>query len=222
MFVFPLVSLVLASTGFAASHHGRGGPVPGSALQNELPSTQTLLVAPNTSATYVTLGVGIQNYTCTAGNYTSIGALAKLFSISSLYGSPEFDTIQDCVYKTWVQDSNTDPLNDDVVDLIQNNFGLKLLGTHFFNEYNGSSDPEFDFTETTGVPSDYVIATKTASIPSPTNATDDVAWLFLTAVSGSLAKDVFRVETVGGQPPPSCASGSPVLTVPYVAKYWFF
>jgi hypothetical protein len=74
MFVLPLLSLLLATTGFAVPHHpGRGGgPVPSSVLQSELPSGQSVIVAPDTpSASNVAVGVGNQNYTCTsAGTYS--------------------------------------------------------------------------------------------------------------------------------------------------------
>ena len=73
MFVLPLLSLLLATTGFAVPHHPghSGGPVPGSVLQGELPSNQSVIAAPNTTASYVAVGVGNQNYTCTsAGNYS--------------------------------------------------------------------------------------------------------------------------------------------------------
>lgn len=73
MFVLPFLSLLLATTSFAAPpRHGRGGAsVPGSVLQSELPANQTVLVAPNSPALFVSVGVGIQNYTCTsAGNYS--------------------------------------------------------------------------------------------------------------------------------------------------------
>jgi hypothetical protein len=67
MFVLPLLPLLLATTGFAIprKHHGRGStPVPGSALQSELPSGQTALVAPDSTAIAVTVGAGNANYTC--------------------------------------------------------------------------------------------------------------------------------------------------------------
>ena len=69
MLALPLLSLLLATTCFAAPHHkGRNG-IPGSAM--DLPSNQVQLVAPTSMAKYVAVGVGIQNYSCTAGgNYS--------------------------------------------------------------------------------------------------------------------------------------------------------
>lgn len=73
MLALPLLPLLLATTGLAApSNRGFEDvpvPVPVSAL--DLPANQTLIVPPTTNPNYVTLGVGYQNYTCTAaGNYT--------------------------------------------------------------------------------------------------------------------------------------------------------
>ena len=73
MLALPLLSLLLATTGFAAPSSKKCDlsplPVPASALQ--LPADQTQLVRPDTDPNYVVIGVGNQNYTCTeSGNYT--------------------------------------------------------------------------------------------------------------------------------------------------------
>ena len=64
MLALSLLSLLLATTGFAAPHHRRGS-VPASALK--VPSNQTQLVVPTSAPKYVAVGVGNQNYSCTAG-----------------------------------------------------------------------------------------------------------------------------------------------------------
>lgn len=68
MLLVPLLSLLLATTGFAAPSR-KECFVPVTAL--DLPSNQTQLVRPNTAPNYVVLGVGNQNYSCTdSGTYT--------------------------------------------------------------------------------------------------------------------------------------------------------
>lgn len=64
--------------------------------------------------------------------------------------------------------------------------------------------PKWDFTSgaLAGHPSAFVVAAKAGDIPAPTGP-PDVDWLSLTNVSGSLATQVFRVNTVGGLPPAS-------------------
>ncbi|KAJ7208941.1 hypothetical protein GGX14DRAFT_566644 [Mycena pura] len=63
---------------------------------------QTGLIAPYTDPLFVTLGVGIQNYTCnsTTSNYASIGTVASLFDISCLRKS-DFTKVQTKALKTW-------------------------------------------------------------------------------------------------------------------------
>jgi hypothetical protein len=69
MLLVPLLSLLLATTGFAAPSRRKECFVPATAL--DLPSDQTQLVRPNTAPNYVVIGVGNQNYSCTnSGTYT--------------------------------------------------------------------------------------------------------------------------------------------------------
>jgi hypothetical protein len=73
MFVLPLLPLLLATSGFAIPRLQERDStlVPGSVLQSELPSGQTALVAPGTTAIAVSVSAGNQNYTCTsAGTYS--------------------------------------------------------------------------------------------------------------------------------------------------------
>ncbi|KAF7359913.1 hypothetical protein MVEN_00717200 [Mycena venus] len=41
-------------------------------------------------------------------------------------------------------------------------------------------------------------------------------------VAGDLASQVFRIDTVNGQPPTSCVAGSPPISVKYTSKYYLF
>ncbi|KAI9465663.1 hypothetical protein BJY52DRAFT_1241770 [Lactarius psammicola] len=218
MLALSLLSLLLATTGLAApSHKGRGG-VPASAL--ELPSNQTQLVPPTTAPKFVAVGVGNQNYSCTpGGNHTSIGAVAQLFDISTLFGEPEFSTIQDDAFGIWSSCPGTNPLEAGLAPRLSK-FGIKPLGQHVFVNFNGALSPKFDFTQATGNPNNFVVAAKTGDIPAPSSS--DVDWLELKRVDGGLADTVFRVNTRAGKPPPTCLPGSNPITVKYVAVYWLF
>jgi len=66
-----------------------------------------------------------------------------------------------------------------------------------------------------------VVAAGVGNIPSP-DGTNDVTWVQLKKVQGDLADSVYRVETVGGQPPSSCTAGSQPVSIKYTAQYWFF
>lgn len=69
MFALSLLSLALAVPALAAPAKTSGCSIPASVLQ--VPSGQTLLVAPTVAPSFVALGVGVQNYTCSAaGTYT--------------------------------------------------------------------------------------------------------------------------------------------------------
>ncbi|KAH8996281.1 hypothetical protein EDB92DRAFT_1589808 [Lactarius akahatsu] len=219
MFALPLLSLLLATMAFAAPSHKGRDAVPASALK--LPSGQTQLVAPTTAPKFVAAGFGNQNYSCTAGgNYTSIGAVAQLFDISPLFGTPEFSTIQDDGFAIWSSCPSTDPFEKGLAPRLSEKFRIKPLGQHIFINFNGALSPKFDFTQTTGNPDNFVVAVKAGNIPAP--ASQDVDWLELKKVDGGLADLVFRVDTKAGKPPSTCTPGSGPITVKYAAAYWFF
>jgi len=51
-----------------------------------------------------------------------------------------------------------------------------------------------------------------------------VAWLKLCALdgNGTVLKEVYRVQTAGGNPPESCVGMPSAFEVPYAAQYWFY
>ncbi|KAJ6616847.1 hypothetical protein B0H10DRAFT_2035942 [Mycena sp. CBHHK59/15] len=85
--------------------------------------------------------------------------------------------------------------------------------------------PIWDFTSTgkfAGNSSAYVIGAKVGDIPAPASPSTNVDWLALNNVQGSLASKIFRIDTVGGQPPASCVAGSAPISVKYTAKYYLY
>jgi hypothetical protein len=99
-----------------------------------------------------------------------------------------------------------------------------ILGFHFFAA-NGT--PVFDLN-TVG---EILFSKKIADIKAPANAsrgpegTGAVDWLALTAIEGSVGlQEVFRVDTVGGNPPMNCKGymAGDVLSIPYSAGYHFY
>jgi hypothetical protein len=101
----------------------------------------------------------------------------------------------------------------------------QLLGQHFFiqNTTGGGISPVWDFRASAfaGNPNAFVVAAEAGDTPAPTSA-GDVDWLSLVGLQGGLATQVFRVETKGGQPPASCASGSAPITVKFTTQYWLY
>jgi len=178
-----------------------------------------LPVPTDSKPTYVALGVGVQNYTCTAaGNFTSAGAVAKLYDISCLQGNSGFATLQDKAVAT----------SDRGLSLIE---GLLagttiFLGDHFFvSNPTGAAgiSPDFDFRAgiKKGDPNGFVILKKTGDVPSASSKNVDLLALDALPGFGTLAKHVFRMDTALGQPAATCTPGS-TTSVKYAAKYFFF
>ncbi|TBU44734.1 hypothetical protein BD309DRAFT_861645 [Dichomitus squalens] len=192
------------------------------------PSNQTTLVAPSGEPNFLGLAFGVQNYTCSnADTYTSIGAVAEIIDVSCIASTSEFSTIQNDLYTVWTQ---LVPVSiQTVIDTFHQLNTPIILGQHFFqpNPVTGSGlSPVWDFRSNprfAGNGNAYVLGAVNGSIPSPTDPTDDVAWLHVVNVQGDLANEIFRYDTVGGQPPTSCTSGNDTdISVKYVAKYAFY
>jgi len=198
-----------------------------------LPSTGSSTDLPSTNNTvkFVAVGRGIQNYTCTGANATpvALGAIAVLFDYTSIATSneTELNTLPGLAV-----DVPFDPFTPTPTSLA----GLPeatVLGHHFFA---ADATPTFNLT---GAPSAdgngnmILFAAKTASVSAPAGAplgpdgTGAVAWLQLeakTTVPAEISvgvKEVYRVETAGGNPDLVCLDSN-VMTIDYAAEYWFF
>jgi len=186
--------------------------------QIQLPPDQTALSVPaGQTPRFVTLGVGVQNYSCSStGTFTSTGALATLFDVSCLAGYP--DVLAEI--PEIVEDANGSIAG---LTKLLGRTPLKL-GQHLFiinPVTNSGIVPRFDFSSSQHDSNAFVDATKTGGIPAPNDPANNVDWLQLTGFLGDLAKTVFRVNTNGGQPATSCAQGQ-TASIPYAAIYWFF
>ncbi|KAJ7668944.1 hypothetical protein B0H17DRAFT_857412, partial [Mycena rosella] len=182
-----------------------------SAAVMDLPAGQTQLVSPASAPLSVLLGVGIQNYTCssTTLTYATIGAVASLSDISCLIGTSEFATVQTTAYTGW---------SAAAAGTSAASFGSKfgpVLGSHYFvTSPSGTGiSPKWDFT------SAFVIGAKVGDIPAPTSPAANVDWLALNNIEGTLANQIFRIDTVNGQPPASCVAGSDPISVKYYYLY---
>ncbi|KAJ7308774.1 hypothetical protein DFH08DRAFT_900066 [Mycena albidolilacea] len=227
MFSFQLLS-TLASTALlvsAAPSLPKAAGCDTSAATLSLPANQTQLVAPTTAPLFVALGVGVQNYTCTAATlkYASVGAVASIFDISCIDKTPAFATIQTTAFNAWsAAPAGVSP------DTVGGKIGAAtLLGYHYFVPAPSGTglSPKWDFTSTgkfAGNSTAFILAAKAGDILAPTDSATNVDWLALNNVQGSLASKVFRVDTVNGQPPTSCVAGSADISVKYTAKYYLY
>jgi len=191
----------------------------------QVPANQTQLIAPTYAPNFIGIGVGTQNYTCNAtdSTYALVGALAEIFDCSCLYGTAAFESAPTTVYDAW--SASTGITVQDVITTLRLTHDPAVLGQHYYvpNPVGSGLSPKWDFTSsgmTAGKPNAYVTGAKIGDLPSSNSSNIDD--LMVKAVKGGLAKEVFRVETNGGQPPKQCGTGDSNITVKYSAQYWFF
>ncbi|WWC87564.1 uncharacterized protein L201_002454 [Kwoniella dendrophila CBS 6074] len=176
-----------------------------------------LTVPNNERVSRISVGRGIQNYTCTQGNYVSAGALANLFDVSCVY-----------TMSANIIDSKTvDKLLPQVAySALSYPYSgqLPIAIHHEFVDTPGSStagsiSPKFY----TSIGTENVIVKKINGVNDPINPSINVPWLQLGALEnqGTLSKSVFRLNTYKGQPPSSCTKEGEQLSVEYAAMYWF-
>ncbi|KAJ7124313.1 hypothetical protein C8R44DRAFT_734821 [Mycena epipterygia] len=216
------VSLLVSAGPPLIARHGR---CDASRAVMDLPPNQTALVSPATPPIFVMLGVGIQNYTCTSATSTfaSIGAVASLFDLSCLDTKPVFSNIQTHAFNIWDKASPKTTANS-IGRLVD---APTLLGFHYFiNSPTGTGlSPVWDFRSKgafAGNATAFVVGAKVGDILAPSDPATNIDWLALTNIEGDLASNIFRIDTVGGQPPTSCVPGSDPISVKYTAKYYLF
>ena len=138
--------------------------------------------------------------------HRSIGTVAQLFDMTSLYGTSEFLQIQVDAYDIWSDSPSTDPLDPELAIQLSVEFGIDVIGQYYFiTDPTGNLSPKWDFTSsgsTAGNPDAFVVATKVGDLPAPTGS-QDIDWAELNGVSGELASEILRVDTHFGQPPSS-------------------
>ena len=216
-----LISAAPARTAVDSLRGGAGGPLgfftgcPVSNFQLTFPAGQTALSIPEgQKPNHILLGSGVQNYTCTdAGAYASAGAVAKLYDISCLVGTPAFATIQDTFHKIPA------PIKRTIQAALDRTPFLAV--DHYFVQNpitNSGISPKFALHANGG--REFAIEAKVAGIAAPNTANID--FLQLNTIQGTLGKTVFRVDTVLGQPPKTCTPGSAPISVAYTSKYLIY
>ncbi|KAF7296960.1 hypothetical protein MIND_00928000 [Mycena indigotica] len=206
-----LVFLALHALAASSTALKKGDCPLDTSVSMHIPANQTALVQPATAPLFVALGVGFQNYTCNAaGTFASIGAVASLLDLSCVAHKKAFDTVAARAFEAWVA---APP------GVSQTYIGAEvgvpvLLGFHYFITSPlgtpGAINAKWDFTSTGRFKGDetaFVVGAKVGDIPAPPPAVDAVTvdWLMLNGIPNfdALAAQVFRVDTVGGQPPTS-------------------
>lgn len=215
-------TLLVTSIATSASHWAT------QSLQ-QLQSEQPLRSLPsNANATLgvVALGVGIQNYTCAgpSGEPESAGAIATLFDATEILRQKEPATWPDLMLRYFTAYSGLPcqaSINLDRSECEERANGqyLKVIGKHWFGGDTVQNAPLFY------VAGRAVLSARKVGVAPPDRKTD-VDWLFLTTDEphrpGKLV-EVYRILTTGGRPQRSaCKKAGDVLSVKYVATYWFY
>lgn len=163
-----------------------------------------------------------QNYTCADSTANSIpqaiGAVANLYNAT-------------CIAANWPDLMEMLPVIAYNIPLPLDEFAafppanIDLMGHHFFED---STTPEFNLDTTAQKQYGIVLTKKQAQINPPSDAFSGefgaVSWLYLSAKSGTVGnyQGVYRVNTVAGNPPPTCEGMPSAFRMQYAANYYFF
>lgn len=183
------------------------------------------LLPPSTGLTvhHVAVGRGTQNYTCDTSNPDAApiaaGAVATLFNVSCI-ASISQDLLQKV--PNMAVNFNYDAATAGPLGPMM----LPVSGHHFFVD---STTPFFNLDMPT-LDLGTVPCAKNGSAPAPATAvpgpsgSSAVPWLKLTAKDGATGsiKEVYRVNTAGGNPPATCQGQAANIQVQYSAVYWFW
>jgi hypothetical protein len=109
-------------------------------------------------------------------------------------------------------------LEPELVQLMKSKHNINVEGQHYFVNQDGTLVPVWDLRssgENTGNPNAIVFTQKVKSAPSP-DGPENVDWVELKKLSGGLANEVYRIDSVKGQPPSTVSSSLdfvPVLLI---------
>lgn len=181
--------------------------------------TATLPAPEGLKVKAITLGRGIQNYTCEAGSKDPPKAIG---AVATLYDASPFLSFLPASEGSYVLSLLPDYLVSLDLDALHTGF-LPVQGHHFFD---ASGVPVFDLGKVglfRGKKSAAITAPKDSFKGPYDKGVGAVDWLQLLSVEGSKnLKRTYRVETAGGKPPKSCEGQPATIQVQYATQYWFF
>jgi len=141
---------------------------------------------------------------------SAAGAVAQLYDISCLYHSyPKlFRTIQEPLYEAWV--NMTDEVTvQEILAIIPALLSPEVISSdHYFipNSAGSGLSPVWDFRTTQrfhGKDDAVFVGRGVGSVVPPVDPSNNINWLRVGKVSGGIADEVYRIDTIGGQPPTS-------------------
>ena len=172
----------------------------------------------------VAIGRGTQNYTCDLANATAtpvpIGAVATLFNVSCI--AADMPTLLEKLPAIAL--NLPIPTSDDESSPIVQD----MSGHHYFLD---DTTPFFNLdTETHQYGMGALAKANTSNAPANAipgqygQGNGAVSWLKLDAKPApeSQWKQVYRLNTAGGNPPKMCTGLQPTFEIQYAAEYWLF
>jgi hypothetical protein len=173
---------------------------------------------------HVAIGRGNQNYTCDLSNSTAIpvaaGAVATLFNVSCLAADMPELLSRICPIALDLPIPTSEDANSPIYQGMSGHHYFKDATTPYFDLDTGAhryGNGAFKKGDSTPAP--------TTAMMGPYNSGNGpVAWLRLDAKTsdGQIFKEVYRLNTAGGQPPKTCQGMPEAFEVPYAAEYWLF
>ena len=141
---------------------------------------------------------------------SSVGAVAQLYDISCLFDSSPtlFKTIQEPLYEAWTNLSSEVTVQEITAVTPALLSPEIILADHYFilNPSGTGLSPVWDFRATKsffGNKNAFMLGAGVASVVSPVDPPNNINWLRIRKVSGEIADEVYRIYTMGGQPPAS-------------------
>ena len=119
-----------------------------------------------------------------------------------------FATIQEPIYNVWVnisQDITVQQITAVIPALLAPEV---ILADHYFipNPAGTGLSPVWDFRATQnyqGKEDAFIVGATVASVAAPVDPADNISWLRIKEIAGDAADEVYRIDTIGGQPPTS-------------------
>ncbi|USW49491.1 hypothetical protein Slin15195_G028100 [Septoria linicola] len=182
-------------------------------------------VSEGLSLYHIAVGRGTQNYTCDLSNATAVpaaaGAVATLVNATCLTANSA--TLAWKLAGWAYQDKSAK-----VPTSFPENDFLRISGHHYFTDLTTA----YFNLDTVGQGNDTWQSNYSQGGFKKVNATDapadaiegSVPWLKLTSKNdtGCAFQEVYRINTVGGAAPKTCAGQQAEFQIEYAAEYWFY
>jgi len=185
---------------------------------------------PSFPTSFIGLGVGTQNWTCfePEGIWANQGTTTEIFDISCLAGTAAFDSISQTAFAAWNASSVTNVADAGSVlsaaKVLENPFTLGQSFQVTDPLQTRETSPIVDFAQSLKNSQAFVIGDIVGDAldpNAPLNPDVNFNWFLFNGAEGTLAQQVYILNTFGGQAPVSCAGPSGAsLILKYASVFW--